>query len=188
MIASQQRYCQLRRDVGLLGAELEGASGDQAELLSERLAETETEAELALVGPPNPEVEELAALWEELGRRYASGEGDVREMSPHARAFMAELGGARRTPPSRWLEAQSVGSRRVQNGVRQLGHGGHARPLNVSEIRPICSENVPARVPEWTRVPHLSFPANEGVPGSSPGVSFLSVMSARASVGARSAQ
>jgi hypothetical protein len=59
MTESQQRYCQLRRDVGLLRGELEGASGDQAELLSKRLAETETEAELALVGPPNPEVEEL---------------------------------------------------------------------------------------------------------------------------------
>jgi hypothetical protein len=54
MTESQQRYCRLRRDVGLLGGELEGASGDQGEPLSERLAETEAEAELALVGPPNP--------------------------------------------------------------------------------------------------------------------------------------
>ena len=31
---------------------------------------------------------------------------------------------------------------------------------------------MPARAREWTPVPHLSFPRNEGVPGSSPGVGF----------------
>jgi hypothetical protein len=32
---------------------------------------------------------------------------------------------------------------------------------------------VPDRAREWTCVPHSSFPRNEGVPGSSPGVGFL---------------
>jgi hypothetical protein len=31
---------------------------------------------------------------------------------------------------------------------------------------------VPARAREWTGVPYWSFPRNEGVPGSSPGVGF----------------
>jgi len=31
---------------------------------------------------------------------------------------------------------------------------------------------VPACAREWTRVSYLSFPRNEGVPGSSPGVGF----------------
>jgi hypothetical protein len=34
-------------------------------------------------------------------------------------------------------------------------------------------KNVPVDAREWTGVPHSSFPRNEGVPGSSPGVGFL---------------
>jgi hypothetical protein len=68
--------------------------------------------------------------------------------------------------------AQSAGSSRVHNGYVSSGMGGHARPLNMSEIRLICSENVPARAREWARVPHPSFPRNEGVRGSSPRVGF----------------
>jgi hypothetical protein len=47
---------------------------------------------------------------------------------------------------------------------------GHARPLLDLKNRSVSSENVPARAREWTRVPYSSFPRNEGVPGSSPGV------------------
>jgi len=32
------------------------------------------------------------------------------------------------------------------------------------------------RAREWTRVPHSSFPRNEGVPGSSPGVGFPGIV------------
>ena len=48
--------------------------------------------------------------------------------------------------------------------------GGYARPTADALKGPNSSKNVPARTREWTRVPHLSFPRNEGVPGSSPGV------------------
>jgi hypothetical protein len=49
---------------------------------------------------------------------------------------------------------------------------GHARPLLDLKNRSVSSENVPACAREWTPVAHLSFPRNEGVPGSSPGVGF----------------
>jgi hypothetical protein len=54
MTESQQRYCQLRRDVGLLRGSSKARAEIRASSSATRLAETETEAELALVGPPNP--------------------------------------------------------------------------------------------------------------------------------------
>ena len=60
--------------------------------------------------------------------------------------------------------------RRVQNGYIRSGTRRHARPLRELKNRPVSRENVPARAREWTRVPHLSFPRNEGVRGSSPRV------------------
>jgi hypothetical protein len=54
---------------------------------------------------------------------------------------------------------------RVQNGYVSPGTSGHARPLGDLKNRSVFSENVDAR-------PYLSFPRNEGVPGSSPGVGF----------------
>ena len=125
MTESQQRYCQLRRDVGLLRGELEGASGDQAELLSERLAETETEAELALVGPPNPEVEELAALWEELGRR-----------PPAALAQSGGRGRGGRTRVDALLEAGLGGAMAREQRVRhEQVHGPAAEALGRDPAR-----------------------------------------------------
>jgi hypothetical protein len=41
---------------------------------------------------------------------------------------------------------------------------------------------VPARTREWTRVPHLSFPRNEGAPGSSPGVGLKNTCKSASSV------
>jgi hypothetical protein len=61
---------------------------------------------------------------------------------------------------------------RVRNGYVSPGTGGHARPPQELENGPVSSENVPASARAWTRVPYLSFPRNEGVPGSSPGVGF----------------
>jgi hypothetical protein len=58
----------------------------------------------------------------------------------------------------------------LQNGYVSSGTGGHFRPLLELKNRLVSSENVPARAREWTRVPYLSFPRNEGVSGSSPGV------------------
>jgi hypothetical protein len=63
-------------------------------------------------------------------------------------------------------------SDRVQSGYMSSGTGGYARPLLELANRPVSSENAPARAREWTRVPYLSFPRNEGVPGSSPGIGF----------------
>jgi hypothetical protein len=70
---------------------------------------------------------------------------------------------------------RSLGRRTaVTNGYVSSGTGGHAGPLHQLRNRSVSSESVPARACKWTRVPHLSFPRNEGVPGSSPGVgSFL---------------
>jgi hypothetical protein len=44
----------------------------------------------------------------------------------------------------------------------------------------VSSGKVPARARAWTRFPYSSFPRNEGVPGSSPGVRLLEISSARA--------
>jgi len=83
-----------------------------------------------------------------------------------------------------------AGSGRVQNGYVSSGTGGHARPLLAQWKKSVSGENVPGRAREWTRVPHLSFPRNEGVPGSSPGVGFLAhlqgVLSDQAVSGTRS--
>src|SRR5215211_114366 len=59
---------------------------------------------------------------------------------------------------------------RVQNGYVSPGRGGYARPLNEPRNGLISRKHVPARARERTAVPYLSFPRNEGVPGSSPGV------------------
>jgi hypothetical protein len=61
---------------------------------------------------------------------------------------------------------------RVQNGYVSPGRGGYARPLNEPRNGLISRKHVPARARERTAVPYLSFPRNEGVPGSSPGVGF----------------
>ena len=54
--------------------------------------------------------------------------------------------------------------------VRQVGNGRGVRPPREFRNPSVSSEKVPVRACEWTRVLHLSFPRNEGVPGSSPGV------------------
>src|ERR687898_509366 len=59
---------------------------------------------------------------------------------------------------------------RVQNGYVSSGTGGYARPTVDAIKGANSSKNVPASARAWTRVPHSSFPRNEGVPGSSPGV------------------
>ena len=59
---------------------------------------------------------------------------------------------------------------RVQNGYVSSGTGGYARPTADALKGANSSKNVPASALAWTRVPYLSFPRNEGVPGSSPGV------------------
>src|SRR5919106_3731775 len=79
---------------------------------------------------------------------------------------------------------------RVQNGYVSPGTGGHARPPQELENGPVSSENVPASPRAWARIPYLSFPRNEGVPGSSPSVGFsgfagFSVMKCRAGLRAR---
>jgi hypothetical protein len=61
---------------------------------------------------------------------------------------------------------------RVQNGSVRLSTGGHLRPLQDRRNRLFSRKDVLARAHEWTRIAHLSFPRNEGVPGSSPGVGF----------------
>ncbi len=53
---------------------------------------------------------------------------------------------------------------RVQNGYVSSGTDGDARPPRAASNRLFSSQNVPARAREWTPVPHLSFPRNEGVP------------------------
>ena|SRR5215218_195456 len=75
-----------------------------------------------------------------------------------------------RTPGVAISLVSAVSHAWVQNGYVSSSTGGHARPVQEPKNRLISSENVPARAREWTRVPHLSFPRNEGVPGSSPGV------------------
>jgi hypothetical protein len=69
------------------------------------------------------------------------------------------------------LRRAEIGSR-VQNGYVSPGTGGYARPPQERKNRPVSSNKVSARAREWTRVPYSSFPRNEGVPGSSPGVGF----------------
>ena len=61
---------------------------------------------------------------------------------------------------------------RVQNRYVSAGMSGHARPVPELKNRSVSSENVSARARAWTPVPQSSFPRNEGVPGSSPGVGF----------------
>jgi hypothetical protein len=53
---------------------------------------------------------------------------------------------------------------RVQNGYVRSGTGGLARPLLDLKNPSVSCENVPTGAREWTRVPHSSFPRNEGVP------------------------
>src|ERR687891_1024527 len=61
---------------------------------------------------------------------------------------------------------------RVQNGYVSSGTVGYTRPTADALKGANSSKNVPASARAWTRVPHSSFPRNEGVPGSSPGVGF----------------
>ena len=68
--------------------------------------------------------------------------------------------------------ARRISWNRVQNGYASPGTGGHRRPPQLSTTRAVSSENVPPHTRGWTPVPHSSFPRNEGVPGSSPGVGF----------------
>jgi hypothetical protein len=65
-------------------------------------------------------------------------------------------------------------SGRVQNGYVRSGTGGCSRPLRGLENCSVSSENMPARARAWTRVPHSSFPRNEGVPSSNLGVGLKS--------------
>ena len=57
----------------------------------------------------------------------------------------------------------------VQNGYVSSGTSGHTRPLPELKNRPVSSEKFARACP---RVLYSSFPCNEGVPGSSPGVGF----------------
>ena len=61
--------------------------------------------------------------------------------------------------------------------VRQLGH--ERVPASTPKVvkQPDFRQELPARAREWTRLPHSSFPRNEGVPGSSPGVGSSSAQS-----------
>jgi hypothetical protein len=63
---------------------------------------------------------------------------------------------------------------RYQNGYVSSGTAGYARPTGSALKRPKSSKNVPAGAREWTRGRYLSFPRNEGVPGSSAGVGLKS--------------
>src|SRR5918996_77145 len=79
---------------------------------------------------------------------------------------------------------------RVQNGYVSPGTAGTRVHPKELENGPVSSENVPASPRAWTRIPYLSFPRNEGVPGSSPSVGFsgfagFSVMKCRAGLRAR---
>ena len=69
---------------------------------------------------------------------------------------------------SQWCRA---GTKRV----RQLGNQRAPAPLREPKNRSVSTENVPARAREWTRVPYLSLPRNEGVRGSNPHVGFLRI-------------
>jgi hypothetical protein len=60
-----------------------------------------------------------------------------------------------------------------KTGTVSSGTNGHVRPLRALKNCSVSSENLPARAREWTRVRYSSFPRDEGVPGSSPGVGFL---------------
>jgi len=56
--------------------------------------------------------------------------------------------------------------------VRQLGQQRARASTPKVMKQPISGKNVPARALPWTRVPHSSFPRNEGVRGSNPRVGF----------------
>ena len=58
----------------------------------------------------------------------------------------------------------------VPNRYVSPGTSGHLRPLQRPRIVGFSSSDVAARALAWTRVLYSSFPRNEGVPGSSPGV------------------
>jgi hypothetical protein len=68
----------------------------------------------------------------------------------------------------RLLSSGVAGTKRV----RELGHARARAPTVVVTKSLISSEIVPVRARACPPVPHLSFPRNEGVPGSSPGVGF----------------
>ena len=71
---------------------------------------------------------------------------------------------ARCVPSHRSGTAPAMGTTtRVQDGYVSAGTSGHVRPLRELKNCSVCSENMPARAREWTRVPHSSFPRNEGV-------------------------
>jgi hypothetical protein len=72
---------------------------------------------------------------------------------------------------SEFVACSRVGSR-VRNGYVRAGTRGHARPRSDLERALISGEIVRGHARAWTRVLHSSFPRNEGVPGSSPGVGF----------------
>ena len=104
-----------------------------------------------LSSPRNPYAEETAAPSESVPSWVA----DVRDASglvvgDWQRAEVATLPGTKR--------------------VRQAGHARAPASTVEGAKSPDCQRDLAALAREWTRVPHLSFPRNEGVPGSSPGV------------------
>ena len=87
-----------------------------------------------------------------------------------ARNFAAGRFSVTELPPPQICCLRNRHAPRVQNGYARLGMGGGVRPPREFRNPSVSSEKVPVRACEWTRVLHLSFPRNEGVPGSSPGV------------------
>jgi hypothetical protein len=61
---------------------------------------------------------------------------------------------------------------RGTNGYVNAGTFGHTRAPPWTQEQSISRRNVSACARAWTPVLHASFPRNEGVPGSSPGVGF----------------
>ncbi len=77
---------------------------------------------------------------------------------------------------SRWLAPREItldaSLERVQNEHVSLGTGGHARPRGRAVKTTSLQRERPLACRAGTPVRHSSFPRNEGVPGSSPGVGF----------------
>ena len=84
-------------------------------------------------------------------------------------------------PPTSWVRSAATmrpqdrpaAPGRVQNGYLSSGRA-RASTARVEELL-VSSENAPARARAWTRVPHSSFPRNEGVRGSNPRVGFFAI-------------
>ncbi len=125
--------------------------------------------------------------WRDLSGRREVARADGLDESPCERelhacnvSIAAERVHTGGSPPA------SVVPQRYERGYETGASGraqvGTLRPLLELKRRSLSSANVPARAREWTRVPYVSFPRNEGVPGSSPGVGSLNQAVSRAPV------